>query len=127
MNVSLRPEERVKVWRPQGFAGLEVEKLGLFEIDVPKLVVPTFDLTVVVRSAGRNVSNIGGAAHEMTGVKETRLFTSNAEIKWFAESEPGAFINVWSLKFSEACLTHFMVELTGSPALPLLPRLRGRR
>ena len=122
MNASSRPEERVKVWRPQGFAGLEVEKLGLFEIDVPKLVVPTFDLTVVVRSAGRNVSNIGGAAHEMTGVNEARLYTNNTEHRWSAESEPGAFIDVWSLKFSEACLAHFMAELTGSPALPYFPR-----
>ena len=121
MNTTPQPEERVKVWRPQGFAGLEVEKLGLFEMDIPKMIVPAFDLTVIAECRGRGVSNIDGTSYPVRDFDEPRLYTSNAGVKWYAEAEREHFVDAWTLRFSEACMTHFITELTETPTLPYFP------
>ena len=110
-----QPKERVKVWRPQGFVGLEVEQFDKqSDLVVPAFVVPGHELTVFLE--GSAYLKYSGRSYRFSEVAHLFLAQHPSEI-FFGEARSDQPVSVWTLRL----YPELMQTLQGDLGLPEFP------
>ena len=103
------PEPMMKVWRPQGFAGVEVERFD----NVKDLVIPPFALAghdVVVVIEGDATVKYAGKQHRFTKVKHLFLSQHPGEV-FSADGRSDKLMSVWTLRLYPEAMQQLKADL----------------
>lgn len=121
----VQPQEQVKVWQPEGFGGVEVEKLGVYGMSLPPTLASTYELTVAVKSLGNTTIRVNGSNHHFRNIREVKLggqtLISNPNIVWEGENDASTFSEAWTLRFSEEQMLDLAGDLLEKRTLPHFP------
>ncbi len=121
----VQPQEQVKIWQPEGFGGVEVEKLGVYGMSFLPTLMPDYELTVVVKDTGKTTIRVNGSNYNFGDIREVKLggqaLMSNPNTVCEAENNVSTFSEAWTLRFSEAQMLGLMGDLSEKRTLPYFP------
>ena len=120
---NVQGQERIKVWRPKGFAGVEVERLdNLQNMNYPAFMLPGYDINVV-RSSGEYKIGYARNAYRFNS-HVSGLFLSQHSGEVF---EGNAFDNepmtVWTLRLYPEAMREAQTSLGMSEAFSYFPEM----
>ena len=113
----------MKVWRPEGVEGLELEKFeNAANLLYPPFILQTYDLTVA--TGGGATIHYAGQKHTFANM-DFVFFTENPGEVFAATPHKGFYepISMWNIKITEDGMRHLLGGLGGQHTIPYFPNM----
>lgn len=116
-------QEQVKVWRPEGFEGLELEKFeNVPSLCYPPFVLQTYDLTVA--TGGGTTVHYAGSKYDFANLDFTFFAENPGEV--FANDPHNGFFgpsSMWNIRITEEGMRSLLQNFGKKHPTPYFPNM----